>query len=302
MSTDRDVTRIVRSWLEDGATALPDRVLDAVLDQVPATRQRRSWGPARRFRDMNVYLKLAMAAAAAVVIAIVSINFLPNNPIVGGPGPTSTPTPTPTPAAFHEGPLTAGAYVMTPFAGADASGLCEGNDPGCSEVPEDDSIRLTLTIPDGYEGRPRPLIWGADGDTGLIILRGANLYSDPCHSTPPPDITVGPTVDDFANAIASHPILEATTPIDVTLAGYSGKYMDLQLPTDVSACTQAEFWPWEPGIYAQGSAHRWHLWILDVDGVRVVVQSMDYARTSAERRAELQAIVDSIEIEVVPAP
>lgn len=32
MSTDRDVTRIVRSWLEEGATALPDRVLDGVID------------------------------------------------------------------------------------------------------------------------------------------------------------------------------------------------------------------------------------------------------------------------------
>ena len=41
MSTDRETTRIVRSWLEEGATALPDRVLDAVLDQVPTTRQRR---------------------------------------------------------------------------------------------------------------------------------------------------------------------------------------------------------------------------------------------------------------------
>ena len=35
MSTERDTTRIVRSWLEVGATALPDRVLDAVLDQLP---------------------------------------------------------------------------------------------------------------------------------------------------------------------------------------------------------------------------------------------------------------------------
>ena len=49
MSTDRDTTRIVRSWLEEGVTALPDRVLDTVLDQVPATPQRRSWWPARRF-------------------------------------------------------------------------------------------------------------------------------------------------------------------------------------------------------------------------------------------------------------
>ena len=43
MSTDRDVTRIVRSWLDDGATRLPDRVLDQVLDALPATPQRRAW-------------------------------------------------------------------------------------------------------------------------------------------------------------------------------------------------------------------------------------------------------------------
>ena len=56
MSTDRDTTRIVRSWLEEGATALPDRVLDAVLDQVPATPQRRPLWPAWRFRQMNTSL------------------------------------------------------------------------------------------------------------------------------------------------------------------------------------------------------------------------------------------------------
>jgi hypothetical protein len=32
MTTERETTRIVRSWLEDGATQLPDRVLDGVLD------------------------------------------------------------------------------------------------------------------------------------------------------------------------------------------------------------------------------------------------------------------------------
>ena len=32
MSTDREVTRIVQSWLEEGVNALPDRVLDSVLD------------------------------------------------------------------------------------------------------------------------------------------------------------------------------------------------------------------------------------------------------------------------------
>ena len=85
MSTDRDVTRIVRSWLEDGATALPDRVLDNVLDQLPATSQRRAWWPAWRLREMNSALKFAIAATAVVVVAIVGINLLPGNDGVGVP-------------------------------------------------------------------------------------------------------------------------------------------------------------------------------------------------------------------------
>ncbi|HSL32962.1 MAG TPA: hypothetical protein VK871_04880, partial [Candidatus Limnocylindrales bacterium] len=62
MSTDRDVTRIVRSWLEEGVRALPDRVLDTVLEQLPATPQRRSRWPTRRFA-VNNYAKVAIAAA-----------------------------------------------------------------------------------------------------------------------------------------------------------------------------------------------------------------------------------------------
>ena len=301
MSTDRDVTRIVRSWLEEGVTALPDRVLDSVLDQVPATRQRRAWWPARRAQRMNTGLKLALAAAAVVAVAVAGINFLPGTGGTGGPGavssPTESPSPSPSPLAFHDGALAAGTYVMSPFAGPRSSTVCFGQ-AGCTEDPADDSIRLTLTVPASYEGAGgRPLIWGWGGDTGLIILRGGGLYSDPCHSTAPPDIDVGPSVDDFANALVSHPVLEATTPVAVTLAGYTGRYVELQLPADVADCTDGQFWPYEPGVYAQGPSQRWRLWILDVEGVRVLIQAMDGPTTSPERRAELQAIVDSIRIE-----
>ena len=297
MSTDRDTTRIVRSWLRTDEHESADRVLDAVLDRIDTTPQRRiTWWPARRLFHMNKSLTFGVAAAAVLIVAILGYNFLvPAGPRIGGP--TETPTPTASPAAFHEGSLAAGTYVMTPFAGTTAMGVCVPEAPACSESPADDPIRVTLTVPDGYTGPRGPLIWGPDGDTGLVILRGGGLYSDPCHTTPPPDIAVGPSVDDFANAIADHPVLDATAPVDVTLAGYSGKYMDLQLPADVSGCPDEAFWPFEPGIYAQGSSHRWHLWILDVDGVRVVIQSMDYASTSAEQQAELQAIVNSIQID-----
>ena len=35
MSTEPEVTRIVRSWLAEGADCMPDRVLDSVLDRLP---------------------------------------------------------------------------------------------------------------------------------------------------------------------------------------------------------------------------------------------------------------------------
>ncbi len=37
------------------------------------------WWPARRFREMNTPFKLAIAAAAVVVVALVGINLLPRN-------------------------------------------------------------------------------------------------------------------------------------------------------------------------------------------------------------------------------
>ena len=105
MSTDRETTRIVRSWLDDGVTRLPDRILDAVLDEVPATPQRRvTWWPARRLSTMNTTLKFGLAAAVVAVAALIGINYLAD-PSVGGPGPsdaTATPEPSPSPTATEE--------------------------------------------------------------------------------------------------------------------------------------------------------------------------------------------------------
>lgn len=109
MSTDRETTLAVRSWLEDGATRLPDRVLDAVLDQLPATPQRRSWWPARRFADMNTYVKLFAAAAAVLVVAVVGYQLLPRN---GGVGGQPTIAPSPTPSLLAHGTFTVAGFSV----------------------------------------------------------------------------------------------------------------------------------------------------------------------------------------------
>jgi hypothetical protein len=97
MSTDRDITRIVRSWLDEGVTVLPDRVLDAVLDQVPSTPQRRAWWPARRLPTLNTYARFGLVAAAALLAGVVGIGIYRNS--VGGPAvPTHSSTPSSSPS------------------------------------------------------------------------------------------------------------------------------------------------------------------------------------------------------------
>ena len=66
----------------------------------------------------------------------------------------------------------------------------------------------------------------------------------------------------------------------------------------MASCDGGEFLPWYPAPYAQGPDNQWHVWIIDVEGTRVVVLAEDFAGTPADDRAELMAIVDSIEFSV----
>src|SRR5262245_48901507 len=90
MTLDRDFDRIASAWLADGPTELSDRVLDAVVDQVHLTRQRRAVRAPWRFRTMSMPARVA-ALVAVGVLAIAGAVAL------GGIGGSSRTTPTPTP-------------------------------------------------------------------------------------------------------------------------------------------------------------------------------------------------------------
>jgi hypothetical protein len=305
MTDDRSIERAARSWLEVGPTQAPERAVQAALLQIDTTPQERDWHVPWRLPKMTTPARVA-AAAVVGVLAIGGALFIlrPGDSSVGGPGPMPTPTPTPaasptpspSPMTLHDGPLAPGTYVTEPFAqpGSDACGAPP--QPGCLDTTDDDSVRVTLTVPAGWSNLfPTDAEPAAADGASLIFTRGASLFDDPCRNDGTPEIQVGPTVDDFVDVVAAHPLLDVTTPSDVALAGYSGKYLELQVPTDLTGCEI--YRPWEPWYYAQGPGERWHLWVLDVEGVRVVVQGMDHAGTSAQHQAELQAIVDSIRIE-----
>jgi hypothetical protein len=162
-------------------------------------------------------------------------------------------------------------------------------------------MQMTITVPDGWSGNDSAGVWLDDnappGGAALGFNRGGWLFSEPCRKpdTGDPDVPVGSSVDNFVNALASHPILDTTEPTDVAVDGYRGKAIDLVVPDDISQCEA--YRPWVPMIYAQGPGHLWHLRVLDVDGNRIIIGTMDYAATDPQRRTELQAMVDSIQIE-----
>ena len=88
MINDAEFTDIVRTFLEDGADRMPDRVYRAAMDVVPTTVRRRSpWWTVRT----PTGVRLALGVAALLLVTLVGLPAL-----IGGPSPTPTPSPSPT--------------------------------------------------------------------------------------------------------------------------------------------------------------------------------------------------------------
>ena len=278
----------------EGNTPLPEGVRDAIRAELPTTRQRPAWWPARRSPEMNTFVKYGLAAAAVVVAALLGYNYL-LAPSVGGPAiDDPSPAPTPSPPALTDTSVEPGTYLLT----------TEAEPDGTYHLPEGS----TLTMPAGWEGgngfrvskNEDPSDPVAFTGVGFWIWDGdfATVYLDPCQwldgaITPP----VGPTVDDLANALASQPHRGDAVPVDVTLDGYSGKMIEMTVPSDIdfADCDRGEFRSWL-GRYHQGPGQVDQVYILDVDGQRVVIYSSYMPGTSEAERAEREAIVESIQL------
>ena len=298
MTIERDVTRIVRSWLQVDEHESADRVLDNVLALLDATPQRRSWWPARRSPQMNAFAKLAIAAAAVVAIAIVGINLLPRTGGDVGVTPTGSPSPSPSstpfasPAFLPAGELTAGRHTLL-----------------------EDSIVFSVQVPDGWHTSGFPcLSGGCASPNGGWLQRGAddstepdaawmpiwsvdNVASDPCAHTAAP---VATSAAALAAAVASLPGTDViTAPTDVVVGGRPAKHVVIKVRDDI-ACAPRQFQMWaDHGIFrwatALGQTNR--VWIIDVEGKRVWIEAETYEGADAKLGQEIQQIVDSVQFE-----
>jgi hypothetical protein len=164
-------------------------------------------------------------------------------------------------------------------------------------------LEIEVTVPAGWSAMFDGLVifptsLGTEPPGGALALgwtgSSVGVNSDPClqvaHEVP--DIRVGPTVDEFVEAVVQHPEIDVSEPTDVELGGYSGRFLTLTGPSDISGCDNWR--PWDPGFYVQGPDNLWDIWVIDVDGSRVLIVTEEFADTPENVKADLRDMVDSI--------
>lgn len=280
MKPERDANGIVRSWLENGVTQLPDRVLDDVLLEIPAIPQRRrSWGGAT-LPQLNRAAQVGLATAAVLLVVAMGLAVFFSGRGVGSQVGGPTPTPTPTPMALPQDAtsLEAGAYVIgDPF-----------------------PVRVTVQVPEGWTaGTFGPLETGVsrvNDDGGVAFVIVDNVVSDPCDASRGQLVpAVGSSVDDLVTAISNWAGFEATEPVDITVDGFQGKQFELTAPGK-SFC-RSDIFTWSTGERTNGvSANEVNLLrILDVAGTRVLVAAAHQpGKTTANDVAEIRHVFDSV--------
>ena len=148
---------------------------------------------------------------------------------------------------------------------------------------------------------------------GIGVWIVGEVPRDPCHWKGT-FVTPGPTVDDLVEILVRQRLRDASKPIDVTLAGYSGKYLEWSVPSDGVVTGDADFegcdatpeghtdfisWNGKVGrqsLYqVLGQVDR--LWILDLNGQTVVVDAASGPDTPEKVRDELSAMVQTLRFE-----
>jgi hypothetical protein len=203
MTADRDLDRVVRSWLREDGREDADRVLDLVLDHLDTTPQRRAGWPARRFSSMNSNpVRLGAIAAAGIVIAIVGFTAIRSGDLGEAdrsPSPSlGTATPAPSAAPLDGGVPTGMLDVQ--YVGSGTLRFFPAGDAACTSIPvdgacfqwelyglvegraafADDTVSLTADRCSSCEGD-----WAdVAGSTTILEIRPESVFVVGCNEGP----------------------------------------------------------------------------------------------------------------------
>jgi hypothetical protein len=173
----------------------------------------------------------------------------------------------------------------------------------------------SVQLPSGWAFAPGGyfVVKGSSSITGIGVWDPTEVPTDPClwrESLKRP----GPTVGDLVEALLAQADRNPSTPREVTLAGYPGTYFEWSTPEDAVVTADADFEGCDdPGNghhdfiswLGAGDSERYHqaagqidrLWILDVDGQRLVIDASTPRDAEQAELSELQQVVESLRFE-----
>jgi hypothetical protein len=196
------------------------------------------------------------------------------------------------------------ASTSTPSGSADpVKRTIDGEVMGVGHYPA-----FTLDVPATFSANG---VFVTKGLQGVSVWDVSEVPGDPCHwqstrSDP------GPTVDDLVDALTSQRHRHASEPTDVTLGGYRGRSLQWSVPADWVVTGDADFegCDVEPSNghrdfvswFGNGEGERYQqvagqvdmLWVLDVEGQRLLIDATYPPDTPGSDRAQLRTIVESI--------
>lgn len=304
---------LLTEFLRDEAPpSEPSLLLPAVLARTALTRRRSAWrigswwSEATTGRRPLTYGSTTMSAALRVLAPVALVLAGGWYLVAVAPGPSwgsqALASPTPSPVA------------MTPSANLEAGTSYVMKEPFLAGSP-----RMVFTIPGaGWtsvgeynvgKNVTNSSIVASYHDIAMTPWRPDDLVLDPCHwqtggvFDPP----VGPSVDDLATALVEQAAGNAAPPTDVEVGGYRGTRLELWIPDDldIATCPGGDWGRWleagAKGGHTYGNRQRDVVYILDIEGIRGVIDTMYLPGVAEADLAELEALVASIRFEW-PAP
>jgi hypothetical protein len=304
MTAPRNADTLIRAFLDEGQVELPDRSFDVVRREIHRTRQRVVIGPWKE-PAVSTITRLAVAAAIVVAIGVVSFNL----GLVPSPGrmPTQPPSPAVTQPASTPA---ASPSLPTSISGVPVIGAELGNTnltpgrwafdyPRTAGADGEDGPTVFITIPgDGwtsYEGFAADKNLPTRAGVSFLVWKIVTPYVNGCTDHTPVSPTPGASINELLTALVSQPLIEASPITDVTIDGYDGQVVEITTPADIADCPEG-FWPFnDKFVQDPGEVER--VYALDVDGQRMTLFARIPEGTSEADLADIQAIVDSIDIE-----
>jgi len=227
MNGESHVDRTLTGWLAEGPNQMPDHLVEAIVQNVNDTNQRRSpWLPRRE--TMNRFLFAAGSVAAIALVAVIGIGIVSWGVGLFGPAASLAPTPTLEPTAATGSPEPTPDATLEPTPEGKAFVISEHAAIGSI------TLRNPWRLWKGRELGGR-ILHSDYRETGIFVFPGdVWIYGDACHwSTTTPEDPQS-TVDEIIAALGRQAPRGASAPGEITIGGYAGRSITLLVPSNVA--------------------------------------------------------------------